>query len=143
MSIRIDIDTSDWDAKSIRLRSGLDNLGSRIIEEGSALVEDELRNTVPVRTGKLRASVTRFSVTDTRAQIGTSSGYGRYVNDGVGPRIIRGSPILRFVIDGVTFFRRQVFNPGFAGRHFKEKTIASAGIKIRDVIARIFKEEIL
>jgi len=143
MSIRLDIDTSDWDSKSIHLRSGLDKLGLRIIEEGSALVEEELRNTVPVRTGKLRASVTRFSLTDTSANIGTSSGYGRYVNDGVGPRIIRGNPILRFVIEGTVFFRRQVFNPGFAGRRFREKTISSVGIKIRDVIARIFKEEIL
>ena len=143
MSVRIEIDTSDWDNKSQHLRTGLDHFGPRVIEEGSALTEEELRNNVPVRTGKLRASVTRLSITSNSAQIDTTSGYGRYVNDGVGPRIIRGNPFLRFEIGGEVFFRRQVFNPGFPGRHFKEKTIASVGIKIKDIIERVFRDEIL
>lgn len=141
MSARIIIDTSDWDYKSEYFRTGLDKVGPRTIEEGSAVLEEQLRIDVPVRTGNLRAGVTRLSISNTSAIVGTTSGYGNFVNRGVGPRVIRGKPILRFEINGVVFFRRKVNFPGFPGRRFKEKAVANAVPKIRDVISNILREE--
>ena len=81
MSFNITIDTSDYDRKMGTLQSGLKRLPHEIVEQGSFVIENDLKRNVPVRTGKLRDSIIR-EVNDNSASIRTNSGYGRFVNDG-------------------------------------------------------------
>lgn len=114
MSVRINIDTSDWDSKSTHLQDGLRVLPRRVLEEGSAIIEEELRGVVPIRTGKLQKSVMRLAIADVWAVVGTTSGYGRYVDEGT-----------RF----------------FTGRNFKKRAMANAVPKLFDAVKRILQEE--
>lgn len=141
MSLTVSIDTRDWDTKSEMLSRGIVKIPRLIVERGTAILEEELRNTVPVVTGKLRASVIRHSLSDLGGKVSTSSGYGVYVDEGTGPHVILGKPLLRFEVDGKVIFARRVFHPGFLGRHFKERSMESASPLIRQDIVDIIKQE--
>lgn len=139
MSFRIEIDTSDYDRKMGNLQSGLRRMPREILEQGSATIEMDLKRNVPVRTGKLRDSITR-EVYDSNAIIRTSSGYGRFVNDGTRPHIIlpRFGRFLRFEINGRVIYAKRVHHPGFTGRRFVEATLAESMPKIIELIKRIW-----
>lgn len=111
--------------KSTALMRNLPMVPGRIIEDGSAIIEEELRGSVPVRTGTLRGSVRREVVGDLEAVISTNSGYGRYVNEGTRPHVIRakGDGMLRFEVGGIVMYRKEVQHPGFAGRWFTRTTV--------------------
>lgn len=139
MSFSVTIDTSDYDSKMDKLQSGLSRLPREILEQGSATIENDLKRNVPVRTGKLRDSIVR-EVYDTSASIRTSSGYGRFVNDGTRPHDIfpKFGRFLRFEINGRVIYAKRVHHPGFAGRHFVELTLSDSMPKIMELIKRFW-----
>ncbi len=139
MSFSVTIDTSDYDTKIGRLQSGLRQMPRLMLEQGSAVIENDLKRNVPVRTGRLRDSITR-EVFENHAIVRTNSGYGRYVNDGTQPHIIypKHGRFLRFEIEGKTIYAKRVRHPGFTGRHFVESTISESLPKIIELIKRIW-----
>ena len=139
MSFYITIDTSDYDNKMSNLQSVLKRMPREIIEQGSAVIENDLQRNVPVRTGRLRNSITR-EVFDTSAVIRTNSGYGRFVNDGTAPHIIypRNARFLRFEIQGKVIYAKRVRHPGFIGRKFVELTLSESMPKIMELLKNIW-----
>lgn len=139
MSFRVEIDTSDYDKKMGNLQSGLRRLPREILEQGSAVIENDLQRNVPVRTGRLRDSITR-EVYDDRAIIRTNSGYGRFVNNGTRPHDIfpRFGRFLRFEINGRVIYAKRVRHPGFTGRRFVETTLSESVPKIMELIRRFW-----
>ncbi len=139
MSFYVTIDTSDFDNKMSNLVTVLKRMPREILEQGSAVIENDLQRNVPVRTGKLRNSITR-EVFDTSAVVSTNSGYGRFVNDGTAPHIIypRNARFLRFEIQGKVIYAKRVRHPGFTGRKFAEKTIQESMPKIIELLKNIW-----
>ena len=139
MSFYVTIDTSDYDNKMSNLQSVLKRMPREILEQGSAVIENDLQRNVPVRTGRLRNSITR-EVSDTSAVIRTNSGYGRFVNDGTAPHIIypRNGRFLRFEIQGKVIYAKRVRHPGFIGRKFVEQTLQESMPKIMELLKNIW-----
>ena len=139
--IEITIDTSDWDKKSQALLRNLPALPARILDEGSAIVEEEMRGAVPVRTGRLRDSIRR-QIGETSASVETSSGYGRIVDLGSASHVIkaRDGGYLRFEIDGTVIFRKQVNHPGFTGRFFTRTTVQNSTGRLSAMIKNVLND---
>lgn len=110
-----------------------------ILEQASAVIENDLKRNVPVRTGRLRDSIIR-EVFDDHAVIRTSSGYGRYVNDGTQPHMIfpKNGRYLRFEIQGRVIYAKRVRHPGFTGRRFVETTLSESIPKIIELIKSVW-----
>lgn len=137
MSVEIDIDTSDYDFKLPRILEKSGNLGAQLIMRSVIYVDDIFGTNIPVRTGNLKNTRQRTIEPD-RAEIRTTTGYGKFVNDDTRPHIIKGNPFLRIPIDGKVIFRRQVMHPGTKGQKFKEKTLSQS----REGIEQIMRESI-
>ena len=58
MSFYVTIDTSDYDNKMSNLQSVLKRMPREILEQGSAVIENDLQRNVPVRTGNLKIEMT-------------------------------------------------------------------------------------
>jgi len=138
MSVEIEIDLSEYNVKIEPLPEKLRNLLPTFVREDTNIVKEELERAVPVKTGRLKNSIGQ-EVSDDHGRVFTSSGYGKFVDEGYGPHIIRGNPYLRFEIDGQEFFRRQIFHPGYAGAHFREAALISSEPRIRDSHQRILE----
>ncbi len=129
MSLNFDIDTSEYELTMRNLQDGMENFRSEIVAESALIMRDEMRNVVPVKTGKLKASI-RADILPESAEISTNSGYGKFVDEDTEPHIIRakgkeagGADYLRFKIGGTTIFRKSVFHTGTTGQQFRRKTI--------------------
>ena len=107
-------------------------------QEGSLLVMEVMRETVPVRSGFLRESITRSFSADGFAVYPTAR-YAEFVEKGTGPHTILPvrAKALRFenVWGGVVFAKR-VEHPGFAGRFFAARTLDA----IRYNLVELFKD---
>jgi hypothetical protein len=69
------------------------------------------------RTGTTRASI-RGELQTTRSGFVSFGGASRFLDGGTRAHVIVGKPILRFVVNGETMFRRMVHHPGTAERPF-------------------------
>lgn len=145
-ALNIELDDSDFELKlGQRLLSTLPVLPNRIVHEAAYRIESAMKQTVPVKTGKLQNSI-GSTVTEGAAEgeasavVYTSSGYGLFVDQGTRPHIIEGNPWLRFVINDRVVFARRVRHPGFKGRHFSTKAIRMAAGYIRQDIADLVSE---
>lgn len=138
MSVSIEIDASDYENKIAYIQSELPLLPGAMLDEGSAIIEEHMRANIPVKTGRLRDSISR-QVGDTEALVGTTAGYGLFVDEDTQPHFIRplNGMFLRFEIDGVIVFAREVSHPGTTGQHFTKKTLRSSVGDLRDTIKRI------
>lgn len=142
MSVSIDIDTRDYDVKiASGLRVNLPKFIPRTILEASHIIADEERATVPVRTGKLRGSISEY-ITDTEAIISTNSGYGAPVDLGHRAFVLRArlANYLRFEIDGKVYFRKKVNIPARAGVHFRKRTLENSASRIVEMIKTVYTE---
>jgi hypothetical protein len=129
MSFHFEIDTSEYELKMLQLSDGLQTFLPELVAESALIMRDIMKETVPVKTGKLKASI-RADILPESAEISTNSGYGLYVDEDTEPHEIHargkeagGANFLRFVIDGTVFFRRMVFHTGTTGKQFRRKTI--------------------
>lgn len=112
MSVSIDIDTSNFDETMKNVNDKLRSLPYRIVSGGAQIVQPEMANRVPVRTGYLRSSIDSVisqytSVTSTH------------------------TPYARFVDQGTRFF---------VGRFFIKKTVDATIGKIRKMIEDLLGE---
>jgi hypothetical protein len=129
MSFHFEIDTSEYELKMLQLSDGLQDFTPQLVAESALIMRDIMKDTVPVKTGKLKASI-RADILPLSAEISTNSGYGLFVDEDTAPHEIHargkeagGANFLRFVIGGTTFFRRMVFHTGTKGQQFRRKTI--------------------
>jgi hypothetical protein len=146
MSINFEIDTSDYEITMRNLDNGLQDFLPQLVAESAIIMRDEMKEAVPVKTGKLKASI-RADILPESAEISTNSGYGLYVDEDTDPHVISargkangGANFLRFVIDGNTFFRRSVFHTGTKGQHFRQKTIKRSMPRIDEVFENKLRE---
>jgi hypothetical protein len=129
----IEIDTHRWDIKEQTLRRALNAFPEKAIEGASLIVFNTLKPNTPVRTGRLQASETR-QVFGKRAIIRTNTGYGKFVDEGIGPSPGRYVPAIGKRIRSGT-------HPGFPGRHFKDKTLQISYPRIKDFIQNLAQSE--
>ncbi len=117
MSVSITVDTSDFDRKIGLVRAGIDEFIPRMVTEGTPIIQQELANQVPVKTGRLRASI-NSEISQDMSTTGTHTGYGLFVDQ---PTVI--GQFLRFMIDGRMVYARQVYHPGTKGNFFIQRTM--------------------
>ena len=139
MSLRIDVNTKRYDIKIKLIRNSLPQLQTIGVSRAADIVQSNMENSVPVRTGKLRRSIEKV-VSTTSAVVRTATGYGKAVDVGTKPRIIFGNPILRFEILGKTIFARSVKFPGFRGRFYSRKTIEESRLPILAEMLKIWED---
>lgn len=134
MRVIVDIDTNRWDVKDEVLHRAVNAFPQQAIDGASMIMLDVLQKNTPVRTGNLKRSETR-TVLDKRATVQTNTGYGGFVNDGIGPSPGRFVPAIGKRI-------RTGMHPGFHGRHFKERTIDEANPIIKDFLQNMLDSEL-
>jgi len=141
MSLKIKLRTDDYDVKIRTVQNTVKNFTPRVILEGSEMIEDEIKNQVPVKTGTLLASIRR-DTQPLHAVISTNSGYGLFVDEDTKPHVIEAAlgGYLRFVINGKVFFRKRVFHTGTKGQQFRRKTLDVVLPRFPDMFVRIWSE---
>lgn len=124
MSVSITVDTSDFDRKIGLVRAGIDEFIPRMVTEGTPIIQQELANQVPVKTGRLRASI-NSEISQDMSTTGTHTGYGLFVDQPTQAHFIRPviGQFLRFMIDGRMVYARQVYHPGTKGNFFIQRTM--------------------
>jgi len=124
MSMKIKLDTKDYEIKFRVLRSAVRNFAPRLILKGTETVAEIMRGIVPVDTGALRDSI-QTDIQPLRGEVSTNTGYGLFVDQDTAEHEIRAKAgkSLRFVIDGQVFFRKKVVIPARRGAKFVQQTI--------------------
>lgn len=123
----------DPEALNRLLRSPDGPVARDLLRRGHA-VENRAKGLCPVKTGRLRASITTQLVSTTVGPaviVGTNVEYGRYVHDGTGlygpnhARIVRpGGGVMRWVSGGKPVFARST--QGMPGRPFLKDALVAA-----------------
>jgi HK97 gp10 family phage protein len=90
---------------------------SKFLEESAKMVFDEVKNHAPVKTGRLRESISLIKVSDLHYVVGSPLEYAVFVERGTRPHIIRPkrARALRFVVGGETVFAARVVQPSRGG----------------------------
>jgi len=124
MSMKIRLNTTDYEIKFRLLRSAVVNFAPRFIVKSTESVAEIMRGIIPVDTGALRDSI-RTDIQPLRGEVSTNTGYGLFVDQDTAQHEIRArvGKYLRFEIDGVVFFRKRVVIPAHKGAKFVEQTI--------------------
>lgn len=140
MSIDISLDTKNYE---VLVHNGLNKIPKFtefLIDDVATVIEQEMKATVPVKTGALRDSIATEKF-GTSARIGTNTGYGLFVDLPTRPHTIRakgkeagGADFLRFEINGQIFFRRKVFHTGTKGSFFRRRTLQRSAPRIEQRI---------
>ncbi|MEM0010793.1 MAG: HK97 gp10 family phage protein [Candidatus Bathyarchaeia archaeon] len=134
-------------------RSGLDihvfaeNIDRRLIqpliERLADRAEQLMRGKAPVRTGTLRASITK-RVGDKEAEVGPTVPYAVYVEFGARPHEIQ--PVharaLRFEAAGRVVFAMRVQHPGTRPQPFIRETVDQVLTEIPGIYEQLFKEAV-
>lgn len=139
--VNIDIDKSDFDKKMTTIITELPLIPGAMLDEGSAILEEQMIAAIPRRTGRLAGSVQREIGTD-QAIIKTTAGYGLFVDEDTRPHVIEPvfANLLRFEIDGVTVFARRVRHPGTTGQHFTVKAIQNSIGELTEMVKRVMSD---
>ncbi len=139
MSVTLHVDTSDWDRKSELVRASIIDFIPRFTRDGTELVQQELANQVPVKTGNLRASISSV-ISGNSSETGTHTGYGKFVDQPTKPHSIRPniSHFLHFNIGGEDIFAKEVQHPGTMGKFFIRATASIVIPKLKDLARQIW-----
>jgi len=91
----------------------------KFLRRSGERIAELMREKAPVRTGRLRQSITVRLETE-KVTVGPAVPYAPYVEYGTKPHIIRpvNAKALAFEVGGTTVFAKLVRHPGFAGRFF-------------------------
>ena len=126
----------------VRMKKRLEDIISReklskFLEESAKFVFAEARERAPVRTGKLRESISLVKVNDLHYVVGSPLDYAVFVERGTRPHIIKPkrARALRFEVGGEVVFARLVRHPGTKPNPF----FARALQKYRTVLKKIWK----
>lgn len=118
----------------------------KIVASGAQIVEDEVRNMAPVKTGRLRDSIHQEKISPLHIDVvvgGERAPYATYVIFGTRPHVI--VPVhakaLHFVTDeGEEVFTKRVMHPGYAGFPFPRLAIEFALQKFTQIFSQILVE---
>jgi hypothetical protein len=136
MSVDISLDTTEYDVKIVNGLSKIPTFSEFLVDETAKIIEQEMRATVPVKTGTLRDSIGTENFGQS-ARVSTNSGYGLFVDLPTKPHIIRARNALYLRIplpDGKIIFRKQVFHTGTKGAFFRRKTLNRSAPKIQQAV---------
>ena len=136
--IKVRVDSRGSEAKFTFLKRFIPGAAKRLIEEGSLIFFQEMHMAVPTVRGTLRNSIRR-EVQGLRAEVKTTSGYGKPVDQGSRPHTIRPVRAKALRIPHIGF-RKKVEHPGSKGRFFVRRTITKARPRIRQLVATIKRE---
>lgn len=141
MSVDIYVDTSDYDTKISTVRTAIEEFIPRMIQDGTAIIQQEMANQVPVKTGNLRASISS-DISHDESTTGTNTGYGRFVDQPTAPHFIRPTigKFLHFRIDGQDVYAREVFHPGTKGAFFIQGTMNAVVGPLKELGKAIWSE---
>jgi len=91
----------------------------KFLRKSGERLAEVMREKVPVRTRRLRQSITTRIETG-KVTVGPTVSYAPYVEYGTKPHIIRPvhAKALAFEVGGTLVFAKLVHHPGFAGRFF-------------------------
>lgn len=143
MSLRIDLDTSDYDVKINLFRSEIPSFPIKAVKGSTDIIEKNMVQAVPVKTGELKDSI-RKSVIGNQGKVETTSGYGLFVDQDTDPHKIVGNPWLAFPgRGGEIVIRRSVMHPGTTGQQFRRKTLDNSQQQIIGEITRIYNESVV
>lgn len=95
------------------------------------ILQKSMQTEVPVKTGRLRDSITPRRVRTAGGLYGVA--YGVFVRDGTAAHTIRprNAKALRFVINGKTVFAKVVHHPGTRANRFDRRTVTRAEPALR------------
>ena len=135
---QLEIDDSEWQRATEIIISDLPNAKAQFLEEGSIILQGHFIIEMPKRSGRMAATTSR-EVDENEAIIGTTTGYGLFVDEDTAPHVIEPvhGNVLVFEIDGQTVFAKRVLHPGTTGQHFRDKTIEAAKDDLIDAFRRI------
>lgn len=142
MSLRIDLDTSDYDVKMRLFRSNIPSFPTKAVSGSTDIIEKNMIPEIPVKTGELRDSV-RKSVIGNQGKVETTAGYGLFVDEDTKPHKIVGNPLLVFMWRGKLFIRHSVNHPGTTGQQFRRKTLDNSQQEIVGEIIRVYNEQVV
>ena len=133
VTLYLSLDRSQADSLLDKLLTKMPSLSEKILDRATAVVEQELRNAAPEKTGALKSSIMSH-VGSNYAEVTVGVPYAVFVDQGSSPHVIQGRPLLVFEIDGRSIFARMVNHPGSQGAHFSEKAILTAGPVINALV---------
>jgi len=135
MSLRIDLDTNDYDVKMRLFRNVLPQFPAKAVQGSTNIIERNMVQVVPVKTGTLRDSIKK-SVTGMQGKVETTAGYGLYVDEGTKPSPGRYVPAIRKRIKTGT-------HPGTPAQQFRRKTLDNSRQEILGEIVRVYDQEVI
>jgi len=142
LSLRIDLDTSDYDVKMRLFRVNIPSFPLKAVKGSTDIIEKNMIPVIPVKTGTLRDSV-RKSVVGNQGKVETTAGYGLFVDEDTKPHRIEGNPLLAFEIRGKLIIRPFVDHPGTTGQQFRRKTLDNSQQEIIGEIIRVYNEQVV
>ncbi len=142
MSLRIDLDTRDYDVKMSLFRSVIPSFPTKAVKGATDIIDKNMVQVVPVKTGDLKASI-RKSVIGNQGKVETTSGYGLFVDEDTKPHKIVGNPVLVFPWRGKIFIRHSVNHPGTKGQQFRRKTLNNSQQEIISELIRVYNDEVV
>ncbi|MEM3066890.1 MAG: hypothetical protein QXI81_06125 [Nitrososphaerota archaeon] len=142
--MRVEIDVKGLDVVVQKLSPDTPlALLEKVVSEAACLVNDRIRQFVPVRTGRLLETTRMEKISPLHIDVvsgGPQAPYAPFVAYGTRPHIIE--PVraraLRFEVDGTTVFAKRVMHPGYAGYPYPKLAIEYA---IED-FKQFLKEEV-
>lgn len=141
MSLRIDLDTNDYDIKMRLFRNVLPEFPAKAVKGSTDIIEKNMVQVVPVKTGNLRDSIKK-SISGIQGKVETTAGYGLFVDEDTQPHKIVGNPLLVFPWRGKIFIRHSVKHPGTKGQQFRRKTLDNSRQEILSEIVRVYDQEV-
>jgi hypothetical protein len=138
ITISIDVDSAAVMGSLEVLPALVDGELAKAMVLSTFLVEGEVKSLTPRKTGRL-FSAWQSSVHGYTGRVSNNVSYAGYVERGTAPHdIVARGDALRFTIGGVTYFRKKVRHPGFAGRHMAQL----AGTNSKPAVIEIFRNAI-
>lgn len=141
----LDVDDTDWKIKISSLKGALQSLGPKVMSVAGQILTRNLVDITPVKTGRLRASI-QTTITETYAQVETTAGYGKFVDEDTAPHDIyaRFARFLRIPLpNGEVIYRTHVRHPGTKGQNLRERTVETSAPEISDAIGQIYQQDVI
>lgn len=137
--ITITVDTSQWDDLSARLSNTLTSFVRTFLQQGTEVIQQTMANTVPVKTGNLRASI-NSEINDTQSITRTNTGYGLFVDQPTAQHVIRPniSKFLRFQIGSQVIYAKEVFHPATKGAYFIQNTVDQVSSQLKTIAMNVW-----
>lgn len=131
----------------LNIKMFAENFQTKVVEPLINVLADEayriMCEKAPVRTGALRASITK-NVRAGEAEVGPTMPYAVYVEYGTRPHVIR--PVyaraLRFKVEGEIVFSMVVHHPGTRPQPFVRETASEVVMMLPRLVEKVWMEAV-